>query len=330
MSTPPDEKAGIGEIGAYYVSFLLYYPFMNPTARSVQMFSIRLSLVVGAAMLAIKWYAYAITGSAAILSDAAESVVHIVAVAFAAFSMWLMYQPPDESHPYGHDKISYFSAGVEGFLILLAAGFIIYESVRRLIVGVELENLDTGTYFILGASVINLVLGGYLVRQGKRSNSLILIANGKHVLTDSWTSFGVVGGLTLVLLTGWLPFDPLFAMAVALNIIWSGAKLIRQSVGGLMDEANPELERSIRAVLDAEATQRGLRYHELRYRESGNSIWVEYHLLFEQNVRLYDAHQAATEIEAALSKSLPKHARIVSHLEPLKGHDEAHGGELQH
>lgn len=303
---------------------------MNTNEQTVQMFSIRLSLAVGVLMLAIKWYAYAITSSAAILSDAAESIVHIVAVGFAAFSMSLMYRPPDKSHPYGHDKISFFSAGVEGFLIVLAAGFIIYEAVRRLIVGVELQNLDLGMYFTLGASVINLGLGWYLVRQGKRTNSLILVANGKHVLTDSWTSFGVVGGLVLVLLTGWLPFDPLFAVAVALNIVWSGATLIRRSVGGLMDEGNPELERSIRAVLDTEVTKRGLHYHELRYRESGNSIWVEYHLLFKHNVPLHDAHQAATEIETVLSTSLPRPGRIISHLEPIKGHDKVHGDELQH
>lgn len=278
----------------------------------------------------LEWYAYAITNSAAILSDAAESVVHIMAVGFAAFSMWLMYQPPDESHPYGHDKISFFSAGVEGFLIILAAAFIIFESIKKLIYGIELTNLDVGTYVVFAASVINLGLGGYLVWQGKKSQSLILVANGKHVLTDSWTSFGVVFGLLLVLFTGWLPFDPIIGIVVALNIVWSGGKLVRQAVGGLMDEADPKTEQSIRAVLDAETSRRGLEYHELRYRESGNVIWVEYHILFPEEAHLQDAHNTATEIEAVLITSLKRPARIISHLEPSAGHDEVHREGLRH
>jgi cation diffusion facilitator family transporter len=298
--------------------------------RKTQLFAIRLSLVVGVIMLAGKWYAYVITDSAAILSDAAESVVHIMAVAFAAFSMWLSYQPPDESHPYGHDKVSFFSAGVEGGLIIIAAAFIIFESIKKIVGGIELTNLDTGTLFVFGASVINLVLGAYLVWQGRRTKSLILVANGKHVLTDSWTSFGVVFGLALVLWTGWLPFDPIIAIAVAMNIVWSGGKLIRQAVAGLMDEGNPDVEKSIRSVLDIETTKRGLRYHELRYRESGNFLWVEYHILFPEAARLQDAHNIATEIESVLSRSLHRPARIISHLEPTEGHDEVHAEHLRH
>jgi cation diffusion facilitator family transporter len=302
----------------------------NPRERATQVFAIRLSLAVGVLMLGGKWYAYSITGSTAILSDAAESVVHIAAVAFAAFSLWLSYRPPDESHPYGHDKISYFSAGIEGLLIILAAAFIVFESIRKLIQGVELMNLDTGTLFIFGASAINLLLGLYLVWRGKKSKSLILVANGKHVLTDSWTSFGVVAGLLLTGWTGWVPFDPLIAMAVGLNIVWSGGTLIRQAIAGLMDEGNPRLEKSIREVLDTETARRGLHYHELRYRETGNIIWVEYHVLFPEDSPLRDAHQAATEIEAVLSKALHRPVRIMSHLETVAGHDEAHNEGLKH
>ena len=178
---------------------------MAHTHQRHQQFAIRISLTVGVLMLIGKWYAYLATNSAAILSDAAESVVHIIAVSFAAYSMWLSFQPADKSHPYGHDKISFFSAGTEGLLIIIAAGFILYESIRKLLTGITLENLDTGAFIIFGASVVNLVLGGFLVWRGKKSNSLILIANGKHVLTDSWTSFGVVAGLLLTLWTGWSP-----------------------------------------------------------------------------------------------------------------------------
>ncbi len=289
-----------------------------------QLFAIRLSLAVGFLMLVIKWYAFSITGSSAILSDAAESVVHIIGVGFAVFSMWLSHQPADSSHPYGHGKISYFSAGAEGGLIVLAAFYIIYISVNRLLFGIELTNLDQGTYFTLGASVINLFLGGYLVWKGKKTKSIILVANGKHVLTDSWTSFGVVAGLGLTLLTGWLPFDPIVAILAAINILWAGGKLVRQSAGGLMDEGNKELRESLIKILDSETSTRGLEYHKLRYRESGNIIWIEFHLLFPKTTLLEDAHMTATEIEKLIKNKLASSVNIITHLEPLEKHNEHH------
>ncbi|MFA6457009.1 MAG: cation diffusion facilitator family transporter [Bacteroidota bacterium] len=300
------------------------------SVRHQQTFAIRLSLAIGVLMLIGKWYAYLITGSAAILSDAAESVVHIIAVAFAAYSMWLSYQPADESHPYGHDKVSFFSAGIEGGLIIIAAMFIIYESIHKLVAGIVLQNLDIGTYIIFGASVINLGLGGFLVWRGKKGKSLILIANGKHVLTDSWTSFGVVAGLLLTQYTGWLPFDPLIAVIVALNILWEGGKLVRQSVGGLMDEANPELEKKIHAILQEETAKRNLQYHELRYRDSGNTVWIEVHLLFPKGTMLEDAHLMSTEIEASVAEELQHKTQILTHLEPIDDHDEVHPPGLRH
>jgi cation diffusion facilitator family transporter len=299
-------------------------------SKTQQLFAIRLSLAVGFFMLIGKWYAFLLTGSAAILSDAAESVVHIIAVAFASYSLWLTYQPADQSHPYGHDKVSFFSAGVEGGLIILAAMFIIYESVAKLLAGVALQNLDKGTFIIFGASVINLGLGVFLVWRGKKSNSLILVANGKHVLTDSWTSFGVVAGLGLTIWTGWLPFDPIIAILVALNILWEGGKLVRQSVGGLMDEANPEIEKKVREILTDETKSRKLLFHELRSRNSGNSIWVEFHLLFPSTALLEDAHRTSTEIEARITKSFDEHVHVLTHLEPMADHDEVHRNELKH
>lgn len=303
---------------------------MREFEKRQQQFAIKLSLAIGVLMLLAKWYAYLITDSAAILSDAAESVVHIIAVAFAAYSMWLVYQPADESHPYGHEKVSFFSAGIEGLLIILAAGFIIYESAKKLLYGVELQNLDVGTYFIFGASVVNLVLGGFLVWRGKKTNSLILIANGKHVLTDSWTSFGVVAGLILTIVTGWLPFDPIVAILVATNILWSGGKLVRQSVGGLMDEANPEIEKTIKECLEREIQKRNLHYHELRYRDAGNSVWIDFHLLFPKGTLLEAAHEQSTQIELELKKSFSQPINIITHLEPIDDHDEVHIGELKH
>jgi len=293
-------------------------------ARQNQNFAIRISLAVGFLMLSGKWYAYLLTGSAAILSDAAESVVHVIAVGFAAFSLWLSFKPADASHPYGHDKISFFSAGVEGTLIMLAAAVIIYEAVHKWIEGLELQNLGEGTLYVAAAGAINAALGWYLIRQGKRHSSLVLVANGKHVLTDSWTSLGVVGGLLLVLWSGWKPFDPLMAMAVALNILWSGGKLVRQSVGGLMDEGDPQTESAIRFILDRETKARGVVYHEFRHRNAGNTIWIEFHLLFPRATAIAEAHWQATEIEAALKATLPLPVNVTTHLEPVEGHDETH------
>jgi len=294
------------------------------TEKSAQMFAIRLSFSFGILMLTIKWYAYYLTGSTAILSDAAESIIHIIGVGFAVFSLWYSFQPADDEHTYGHHKISYFSAGFEGALIILAAIFIIYVSVKRLIFGIEISNIDQGTYFTFSASVINLILGLYLVQRGKKSNSIILIANGKHVLTDSWTSFGVVGGLILTWLTGWLPFDPIVAIAAALNILWSGGKLVRQSIGGLMDEGNKDTADAIKKVLDQETVTKGLEYHQLRYRESGNVLWLEFHLLFPKGTLLEDAHNVATDLETIIKKNLNAHCNIITHLEPLDLHDEIH------
>lgn len=303
---------------------------MEKREKQQQQFAIRLSLAVGVLMLLGKWYAYSITNSAAILSDAAESIVHIIAVTFAAYSMWLVYQPADESHPYGHDKISFFSAGVEGLLIIIAAGFIIYESVIKLLYRIDIKNLDLGTYYIFGASAINLALGGFLVWRGKKTNSLILIANGKHVLTDSWTSFGVVAGLGLTIWSGWLPFDPIIAILVAINILWSGGKLIRISVGGLMDEANPELEKTIRTCLDEETAKKNLHYHELRFRSTGNSLWIDFHLLFPKGTILEVAHEQSTQIELELKKLFSQTTYVTAHLEPIEDHDTVHVGALKH
>ena len=284
----------------------------------------RLSLAVGLLMLVAKWYAYSITNSAAILSDAAESVVHVVAVAFAAFSLWLSLRPADSSHLYGHDKVSFFSAGMEGLLILLAAVYIIYEAIARWIADLPLLNLGEGTVFVAAAAVINLALGLYLVRQGKRHGSLILVANGKHVLTDSWTSLGVIVGLLLVLWTGWSPFDPAIAIVVALNILWSGGKLVRESVGGLMDESDPEIHRQLVALLDEETARRGLLYHELRHRNSGGGRWVELHLLFPAETTIDVAHGHATTIEASIKSALPGPVTVTTHLEPRELHDDVH------
>src|SRR5262245_16453566 len=174
----------------------------------------KLSFAVGFLMLAIKTSAFWITGSAAILSDALESVIHVAAVGFASWSLLLSQRPADKNHPYGHEKVSFFSAGVEGALIGVAALAIIFEAIAKWLGGLHVERLGFGTAMVALAGVINAALGAWLVWQGKRHGSLILEANGRHVLTDSWTSLGVVAGLVAAIFTGWLPFDPIVAILV--------------------------------------------------------------------------------------------------------------------
>ncbi|MBI3697229.1 MAG: cation transporter [Acidobacteria bacterium] len=287
----------------------------------------RLSLLVGVLMLLAKTGAYLYTGSAAILSDAAESVVHVVAVAFAAFSLWLAGKPANHRFLYGYERVSFFSAGFEGAMIMMAALSIIVVAVHKWLAGLQIENLGAGILVVAAASVVNLALGWYLVHTGRRTHSLILEANGKHVLTDSWTSFGVVGGLLLVMWTGWKPFDPILAILVALNILWSGGHLVWRSVGGLMDYSDPATAQLLRQRLDQLCQELGMEYHGVRYRNTGTRLLVEAHLLFPFGQSIGEAHRLATELEHRLPQSLDFPAELITHLEAVEDHHEVHRGK---
>lgn len=289
--------------------------------------AMRLSLAVGVLMLAGKWAAYLLTGSAAIFSDAIESVIHVVAVSFAAFSLWLSARPADDRFPYGYERITFFSAGFEGALIILAAIAIIYAAIQKWLAGLALENIGAGALLVLAASIANAILGRYLVRVGRRTNSLILEANGKHILTDSWTSFGVVAGLGLVLWTGWKPFDPLCAIGVALNILWSGGNLLRRSVGGLLDYSDPVVGSKVREQLDTVCAELGLNYHGVRFRSAGYRLIINVHLLFPYETGLGEAHRLATELEERLARLLATPAEVLTHLESAEDHGLVHGKE---
>jgi cation diffusion facilitator family transporter len=283
------------------------------------------SFGVSFVMLAGKIAAYVLTGSSAIFSDAAESVIHLLATGFAGFSLWYSVLPADENHLYGHGKIAYFSAGVEGVLILTAAAAIFYTAVRDFILGPELERLGTGLLITAALSATNLSLGGYLVRTGKRHNSLVLVSNGRHVLTDMWTSLGVLVGVFLVWLTGIVWLDPLVAVLVALNILWTAYRLLRQSVGGLMEYVNAEDTKAIAGALD-EAIRRRIisNYHQLRHRRVNDQIWVEYHLLFPPSISITDAHSRSHDVEKEVAALFPEdRVHVTAHLEP-ETHSEAH------
>jgi cation diffusion facilitator family transporter len=284
----------------------------------------RWSLAVGVLMLVGKVGAYLITGSAAILSDAAESVIHVVAVAFAAFSLHLSGRPADRRFRYGYERIAFFSAGVEGALIVVAAAFIIASAIAKWLRGIELAQLGLGTAIVLVAALANAALGGYLVWLGKRTRSIILEANGKHVLTDSWTSFGVVAGLGLVLATGWKPFDPLVAIAVALNILWSGGGLIGRSISGLMDYSDPKLAGQLEQQVEAISQELGIRFHRVRFRHTGQRVLVDMHVLFPYETPVGEAHRLATALEEQLHARLPFDVEVATHIESLEDHEHVH------
>lgn len=261
-----------------------------------------ISLFVGVGMLIVKVGAYWITGSIAIFSDAAESVVHIAATSMALYSIILSAKPADESHPYGHGNIEYFSAGFEGLLIVLAAGVIIYEALNSLIEGTELSSLSVGVLFIGAAGLVNLVLGLYLVRMGKRTDSLTLIADGKHVLTDALTSIGVIVGIALVIITEYTFFDPIVAIVVALNIIFTGYKLVRESIGGLMMETDPALLQKLSDLLVSIKKEYWIDLHELRYWKSGDRTFIDFHLILPYFFTIEQSHKEEKRIDEELEK----------------------------
>ena len=275
-----------------------------------------LSLAAAIVLLAAKVTAAVMTGSSAIYSDAAESVVHLLAVAFAAWALRLAHKPADETHHFGHDKVAFLSSGFEGAMISAAAMLILYEAVRQTIFGVSISNIEFGAVITAAAAVINLLLGLSLIRIGKVSGSPLLRANGMHVLTDVWSSIAVLVALALIHWTHWLWWDPIAAVLAALNIFRVGYRLIRESLGGLLDETDPVIERRICDLLDREVAQRDLSYHNFRHRHSGRTHWVEFHLVFGDDLTIGQAHEAATEIEASVAALLHPNGRVISHLEP--------------
>jgi cation diffusion facilitator family transporter len=287
-------------------------------------FAMRLSLIVGVAMLLGKTAAYFTTHSVAIFSDAAESVIHVIAVGFASYSLRLSSRPASPHFLYGYERITFFSAGFEGALIVVAAIAILIQSIREWMAGLQLQSLGTGVLLILSAGILNAGLGYYLLRVGRRSNSLILEADGKHVLTDSLTSFGVVAGLGLVLLTHWKPFDPLVAIAIAANILWSGGQLVWRSAVGLLDYSDPDAGRKIRGRLDAICSELNIQYHGVRFRTTGYRHIIEVHLLFPSFTSVTEAHALATILEERLPMELGMPAEVVTHLESLEDHGEVH------
>jgi len=275
------------------------------------------SIIAALLTLLLKAAAYWLTGSVGLLSDAAESGVNLVAAITALLSLWYSAQPVDAGHTYGHEKIEFFSSGLEGILIIVAAGGIAWYAIHRLVRPQGLVELGIGTTVALAASGINFLVAQWLLRVGRRHHSIVLEADGQHLMTDVWTSIALVAGLSLVWLTGNEIFDPIFALAMAANILWTGFRLVRRSFDGLMDHALPESEQiEVRSAIER-ALRPGTAYHALRTRQAGAHRFVDFHLLVPGRMTVREAHNQTLEIERVID-ALWERVEVVIHIEPIE------------
>ena len=275
-----------------------------------------ISIAASIATIALKSGAYLLTNSVGFLSDAVESVVNLVAGIMALAMLTVAARPADDEHAYGHSKAEYFSSAVEGILILVAAGGIIFTAIQRFFDPQPLEQLGIGLIVSTGASLINLAASRVLLAAGKRENSITLEADAHHLMTDVWTSAGVIAGMGIVALTGWQTLDPIIAVVVGLNIVWTAYQILRRSVAGLMDASLPEAEqKAIESVME-KYRQRGVAFHALRTRQSAARRFVSVHVLMPGMWTLHDAHHIAEDFEGDIRKELPD-AIIHTHLEPV-------------
>lgn len=280
-------------------------------------------LSIGAAILTIGLKAGAawITGSVGLLSDALEGLINLAAALMALMALTIAARPPDEEHEYGHDKIEYFSSGVEGTLILIAALSIAYTSIERFINPQPLKELNIGLLITVVASIINLVVARILIRVGHEQDSITLEADGQHLMTDVWTSVGVVIGVGVVALTDLDWLDPVIALGVAANIIREGLHLVRRSISGLMDTTIPQEEREkVEDILERYESKRDIQSHQLRTRRSASRRFIEMHILVPGDWTVQRGHDLLERVEADIRKAIPD-AIVSTHLEPVE--DEA-------
>jgi cation diffusion facilitator family transporter len=274
----------------------------------------RLSAAAAILTIGMKSGAYLLTGSVGLLSDALESVVNLVGALMALAMLTVAARPSDEDHAYGHGKAEYFSSGVEGTLILVAALSIGVTAVRRILEPRPLEQIGLGLAISVGASLVNLFVAMVLLKAGRKNNSITLEANAHHLLTDVWTSAGVLVGVGAVALTGWQILDPLVAMLVAANIVWSGVRIVRNSVAGLMDAALPAADlQALSGVLDRHRAA-GVEFHALRTRQAGAQRFITLHVLVPGDWSVQRGHQLLSTVEGDILRALPD-SHVLTHLE---------------
>ena len=280
-------------------------------------FYILFSVATSVLTMALKFGAYALTGSVGLLSDALESFVNLAAALIALAALTYAHGDEDEDHNFGHQKAEYFSSGIEGALIFVAAGAIVWSAVPRLIEPRPLEQVGLGLALSVVAAGANLLCGWFLLKGAREHRSITLEADAHHLLTDVWTTAGVIAGVTVVHFTGWLVLDPVIAIVVALQILWTGWTLIRRSFDGLMDRAMPadELGRIV-AVLE-QVKRQGGDYHRLRTRVSGNRSFVDVHVLVPGTMSVHEGHDLVHRLEEQIESAMP-HVEVLTHLEPLE------------
>jgi cation diffusion facilitator family transporter len=276
-----------------------------------------ISIAAAISTIGLKSGAYLITGSVGLLSDAMESVVNLLGALMALWMLTISARPADESHMFGHSKAEYFASGVEGALILVAASTISYTAIERLIHPQDLEKIGWGLMVSVAASLINYFVSRILLGAGKKYNSITLEADAAHLMTDVITSVGVILAVFIVSISGWRIIDPIIALAVAINIVWTGVQLVRRSVSGLMDTVLPADEQSeIENVLE-KYRQKGIVFHALRTRQSASRRFISVHILVQGEMSVHDAHHIAENLEFDLMH-LFSEATIFTHLEPVE------------
>ena len=280
---------------------------------------IYLSIAAALATILLKLLAWHLTDSVGLFSDALESCVNLVAAIMALVMITLAEKPPDKEHEFGHNKAEYFSSAIEGGLIVLAAFSIIWSAVPRILHPQPLENLGIGLLVAVGASMINLVASIILVKNGKKHSSITLEADGKHLMTDVMTSGGVLLGIVLIKLTGWLILDGIVAIGVAINIIWTGYQLIRRSASGLLDTAVSKGETDkINQVLEKYKEQ-NIKFHSMMTRQSGQRKFILVHLLMPGIWNIHQGHNLAEQIEKDIRMLFPNaQTTVFTHLEPIE------------
>ncbi len=277
------------------------------------------SAAAGSAILASKLVAWLLTGSSAVFADAMESVVNVVAAGLLLMSLYVAARPADDDHPYGHGKVEYFSAGIEGTLIAVAAILIAVEATRALIQGSVPRQLDLGLGLLVVASVANGALGAYLVRVGRRTHSVALVADGRHVLTDVWTSAGVIVGIGVVWATGLHVLDPIVALGVAVHVLREGFKLAREATHGLMDAADEDLLDTLTGTLEAEWRPEWVDAHGLRAWRAGADVHADFHLVVPRYFDAERLHHIHDEVEEVIAEHV-RGGDVVIHFDPCRPH----------
>lgn len=277
-----------------------------------------LSIAAAVITISLKAGAYFVTGSVGLLSDALESIINLVAAMIALWVLKIASQPADEEHMFGHGKVEYFSSGIEGALIFVAALSIGYAAVGRLLEPQPLEQIGTGLIISLIATGVNFFVARVLLRAGQKHHSIVLEADGHHLMTDVWTSVGVVVGVGAVTFTGWLRLDPIVAILVAINILWSGWDLIKRSIQGLIDTALPkDIHEKIVAVLNNCTTPENITYHALRTRQAGTQKFISVHILVPGAWTVQQGHDFLEKIEIRLRQEI-ENSIVFTHLEPFE------------